>query len=58
MFVVQPIGDRHKLFVPTTLARLISADQENRSASRIEGEQDSVGSASVLDAQFLHVLVL
>src|SRR5216684_215729 len=58
MFVVQPIGYRHKLLVPTTLARLISADQQNRSASRVECEQDTVGSTSVLNAQFLHVGVL
>src|SRR6266480_1857003 len=55
MFVVQPIGYRHRLLVPTTLTRLISADQQNCSASRIEGEQDTVGSSSVLNAQFLHV---
>jgi len=55
MFVVQPIRYRHKLLVPLALARLISADQQNCSASRIEGEQDTVGSSSVLNAQFLHV---
>ncbi len=58
MFVVQPIGYRHKLLVPTTLARLTSADQENCSASRIEREQHTVGPTSVLNAQFLHVGVL
>src|SRR6266550_295005 len=58
MFVVQPIGYRHRLLVPTILTRLISADQQNCSASRIEGEKDTVGSSSVLNAQFLHVGVL
>jgi hypothetical protein len=58
MFVVQSIRYRHKLLVPPALACLISADQQNCSASWIEGEQDTVGSSSVLGAQFLHVGVL
>jgi|ERR1700738_973809 hypothetical protein len=58
MFVVQVIGYRYKFLVPTTLARLISADQQNCSASPIEGEQDTVGPTSVLNPQFLHVGVL
>ena len=58
MFVVQPIGHRHKLLVLATLARFVSTDQQNCRASRIEGEYDPVGLSSVLNAQFLHVGVL
>src|SRR5437879_5718516 len=58
MLVVQPIGYRHKLLVPATLARLISPNQQNCSASRIEGEWDTIGPSSMLNAQFLHVGVL
>src|SRR5216684_559234 len=58
MFVVQPIGHRHKLLVPTALARFVPTNQQNCSASRIEGEQDTIGSSSMLNAQFLHVGVL
>src|SRR5437899_269184 len=58
MFVVQPIGHRHKLLVPATLARFVPTNQQNCSAPRIEGEQNTIGSSSVLNAQFLHVGVL
>ena len=58
MFVVQPIRYRHKLLVPTTLARLISADQEDRSSPRVENKQHAVGLSPMLNTQFLHVGVL
>jgi hypothetical protein len=58
MFVVQPIGYRNKLLVPTAPPCFVSADQQNCSASRIEGEQYTVGAAPVLNPQFLHVGVL
>src|SRR5258707_14796340 len=55
MFLVQPIGHRHKLLVPTTLARLISADQEDRSSPRVESKQHAVGLSPMLNTQFLHI---
>ena len=58
MLVVQPIRYWHKLLVPATLARFISANQQNGATPRVEGEQHTVGPSPVLNAQFLHVDVL
>jgi hypothetical protein len=55
--VVDLVGKGYEQLVPSVIARLVSADQENGYPSRIESIQDAAGPARRLHPQFPHMWV-
>jgi len=55
MVVVQIVRDGDVDLVPALVARLVSADQQDRGSAWIEGVEDAEGSAIVLDPRLPQV---
>jgi hypothetical protein len=55
--VVDPVSLGYKHLVPSVVARLVSADQENGCPSKIESIQDAIRPALMLYSQFPHMWV-
>src|SRR5216684_8138272 len=55
MFFQKPIRYRHELFIPTIVAGLVAADQEQRGAAWIKCEQNPIWPSCMLDDEFFHV---
>jgi hypothetical protein len=57
VLIEEPILYRHEFLIPSVVARFVAPNQQDRAAPRVEGEEHSIGSAGMLDAQLLHVRV-
>jgi hypothetical protein len=57
VLVVEPVRQRHELLVPAIVARLVSANQQDRRSTRIERVEHAVRAASMLDTKLAHVRV-
>lgn len=55
MCFVDSIRHWDELFVPSVLSRFVSTDQQEGNAAWIEGVQDTIRTALVLNSQFSHV---
>src|SRR5713226_9029923 len=55
MSFIEPICNRHELFVPSVIASFVSSDQENYGSTRVKGVKDPVWPPGVLNTQLLHV---
>src|SRR5438128_593796 len=58
ILVVESVRNRNELLIPAIVARLVAPDEQDRASPWIEGIEDSVGAARLLDSQFLHMRVL
>jgi hypothetical protein len=58
MFVVEPVRQRYELFVPPVIAGLVSADQQDRTASGIKSVKNPLRLSRMLDDELFHVGVL
>ena len=57
MRVVQPVGNGDMHVVPSLIAGFAAADQQDRTAARIERVKNAVRAAFMLDAQLAQVIV-
>ena len=55
MLVIKPVRDRDEPLVPPVVARLVTSDEQERTALGIESVKHPVGPSGMLDDQFLHV---
>ncbi len=55
MFFQKPIRYRPELFIPTIVAGLVAADQEQRSAAWIKCKQNPIRPSCMLDDELFHV---
>ena len=51
MLVVEPVRERNKFVIPAVLTRLVAADEQHRSATRIKRVKDSERATTMLDAK-------
>lgn len=57
MLIVELVSQRHLLFVPPVISRLVAPDEQERCSPGVKRVQDTVWPASVLDSQLSHVAV-
>jgi hypothetical protein len=58
MLVIEPVRNWNEFLVPAIVARFVAPDEQDRASPWIEGLEDSVRAAGMLDARFLHMRVL
>src|SRR5438067_1002128 len=56
MLVIQPIGARYVFLIPAIAARLVTADQQDGGAPRVEGEENPVRAARPALGRILPVI--
>jgi hypothetical protein len=57
MLVIKPVRDRDEPLVPPVVARLVTSDEQERTALGIESIKHPIGPSGVLDDQFLPVIL-
>jgi len=55
VFIEKPVGHGNKFFIPTIVSGLVPTDQKQRASSRVKGEKNPEGPASVLDSELFQI---
>src|SRR5882724_3763697 len=55
MLVVQSIRYRNKFVIPAIISGLVTPDQQDRTAPRVEGKEHSIGPSRMLHTKFFHI---